>query len=96
MTTAKPTITYRLQMELQRQDESLARQFICIRDDMQKLKMQRTQQAYNDMLDDAQSVLDENEQFENVCDEHLTLDKNPLHTLGITKMNLTERRFSVF
>ena len=77
-------------------DESLARQFICIRDGIQQLKLEHSQQEYNDMVDDAQCTIAENEEYENVCDEPKTLDKSPLLTLGITKMNLTERRFSVF
>ncbi|XP_067936489.1 protein FAM167A-like [Watersipora subatra] len=95
METALRLIRTKL-MELQEQDESLARQFINIRDCIHGLRLQQSQQEYNDMVDDAQCTIAENVEFENVCDEPRTLDKSPLLTLGITKMNLTERRFSVF
>ena len=90
------TVLCFIQMEIRGQDESLARQFITIRNDIQQLKLQHSKQVYDDMVDDAQWVIAENEEYDSVCDEPRTLDKSPLLTLGITKMNLTERRFSVF
>jgi len=81
---------------MRQQDQSLARQLVSLRNEMQQLKLQHSKQLYDDMVDDAQWTIAENEQLEGVCDEPRTLDKNPLLTIGITKMNLTERRFSVF
>lgn len=84
-------------MDIRRQDESLARQFISIRNDIQQLKLQHSTRVYEDMVDDAQWTIAENEEYDSVCDEPRTLvGRSPLITLGITKMNLTERRFSVF
>lgn len=83
-------------MELRHLDDSLARQFVTLRTDIQQTKLQHSSWAVEDMVDEAQWTLAENEEFEHVCDEPRILSRNPLLTVGVTKMNLTERRFSVF
>ena len=77
-------------------DDSLARQFVALRSDIQQTRLQHSTWAVEDMVDEAQWTLAENEELEHVCDVPRKLGRSPLLTVGITKMNLTERRFSVF
>lgn len=77
------------------QDQTLARQLLTIRSDIHQLKLARSCEQHQDMLDDVQSEMEELEEFADVLDlpTHC-LNDSPLKHLGVTRMNLSARRFS--
>ena len=85
-----------LQREMREQDDQLARTFISLRTEIQRLRLQQSSDVIQDMVDEAQWTIAENGEYDHLVDEPRTLDRSPLLTVGVTKMNLTARRFSVF
>uniref|UniRef100_A0AAR2KGJ2 Family with sequence similarity 167 member B n=2 Tax=Pygocentrus nattereri TaxID=42514 RepID=A0AAR2KGJ2_PYGNA len=85
--------------EMQLQDNRLARQLIRLRGEIHQLKVEQTCHRHKEMLDDATLELEEcGEESDLLCDIPLkaafTLS-TPLKHLGLTKMNLNARRFSL-
>lgn len=82
-------------LEMRAQDQNLARQLLAIRSDIHQLKLARSCEEHQDMLDDVQSELEELQEFADVLDLPTpTFTDSPLRHLGVTRMNLSARRFS--
>nr|XP_020464333.1 protein FAM167B [Monopterus albus] len=85
--------------EMQVQDNRLARQLIRLRGEIHRLKVEQVCDRHKEMLDDATFELEEcGEDSDFLCDIPMkaafTLS-TPLKHLGLTKMNLNSRRFSL-
>jgi hypothetical protein len=80
------------------QDQSLARQFLSIRHDMQELKLELSCEEHQDMVDDVTDDLQDIHDLHEISDIPLESvhSDNPLKHLGVTPMNITSRRFSIF
>lgn len=82
-------------MDLRRQDQSLARQLLGIRHELSSLKLAASCEEHQDLLDDAQDQMEELKELSRFAD--FPPDKrgdSPLRQIGVTKMNLSSRRFS--
>ncbi|ESP03420.1 hypothetical protein LOTGIDRAFT_224463 [Lottia gigantea] len=77
------------------QDQELARQFLSLKQDIQQLKLTKSCEEHEEMLEDIQCELQELDDLPDVLDlpAYKTGD-NPLKHLGVTRMNLHSRRFS--
>ena len=83
------------QLEMRAQDQLLARQLLTIRSDIHQLKLARSCEEHQDMLDDVQSELEDLQEFADVLDlPRYTFTDSPLKHLGVTRMNFSARRFS--
>ncbi|XP_051725042.1 protein FAM167A [Ctenopharyngodon idella] len=85
--------------EMQMQDNHLARQLIHLRGEIHRLKVEQVCHRHKEMLDDATYELEEcEEESDLLCDIPMkaafTLSTTLKH-LGLTKMNLNSRRFSL-
>ncbi|XP_041361095.1 protein FAM167B-like [Gigantopelta aegis] len=81
--------------EMRSQDQALARQLLTIRHDIHQLKLRRMSQEHRELLDDVQSELEELGELPDVLDLPVDLlSDNPLKQIGVTRMNLSTRRFS--
>jgi len=78
------------------EDEVLARKLLSIRQDIHKLKLQRSCQEHQEMLDDVTMDMEENYVIHEISDIPLTdsVNDTPLKHLGVTRMHLSARRFS--
>ncbi|XP_067867124.1 protein FAM167B [Heterodontus francisci] len=85
--------------EMQSFDHQLARKLICLRREIHRLKVEQVCHQHKEMLDDVKYGLEE-------CEEEsdLLLDiplkavftlSTPLKHIGVTKMNINSRRFSL-
>ncbi|XP_041361152.1 protein FAM167A-like [Gigantopelta aegis] len=83
-------------IELRRQDQSLARQLLGIRRDISQLKLSRSCEKHQDMLDEAQWEMEEFQELNRFLDTpcYGCLSPDPLKHIGVTKMNISTRRFS--
>ncbi|XP_066537109.1 protein FAM167A [Hoplias malabaricus] len=85
--------------EMRMQDQQLACQLMCLHSDLNKLKIEQTCNQHRKMLNDATFELEErDEMLELLCDGPVTSGFSlsaPLKLLGITKMNINSRRFSL-
>lgn len=84
---------------MQMQDNHLARQLIRLRGEIHRLKVEQVCHRHKEMLDDATYELEEcEEESDLLCDIPMkaafTLSTTLKH-LGLTKMNLNSRRFSL-
>jgi hypothetical protein len=78
------------------QDQDLARQLLSIRHDIHELKLKRSCDEHRDMLDDVQMDFEEVRELSEICDLPMdTLSDNPLRHLGVTRRNISARRFSM-
>ncbi|KAL5014294.1 hypothetical protein ScPMuIL_008564 [Solemya velum] len=78
------------------QDQDLARQLLCIRHDIHKLKLQWSCEEHQEMLDDFQMDMEELHELNEICDMPLEIvNNNPLKHLGVTPLNMSSRRFSM-
>ncbi len=78
------------------QDQQIARRLLSLRQDIHQLKLQRSCEEHQEMLDDAQSEMEELDDLPDVLDlpaDYLN-NNNPYKHLGVTRMNLSTRRFS--
>ncbi|XP_046374599.1 protein FAM167A-like isoform X1 [Haliotis rufescens] len=81
--------------EMRSQDQQIARRLLSLRHDIHQLKLQRSCAEHQELLDDAQSELEELEELPDVLDLPAgCLNNNPYKHLGVTRMNLSTRRFS--
>ncbi|XP_041809268.1 protein FAM167A [Chelmon rostratus] len=85
--------------EMQVQDNSLARQLIRLRGEIHRLKVEQVCDRHKEMLDDATYELEEcGEESDLLCDIPMKAAfalSTPLKHLGLTKMNINSRRFSL-
>ncbi|XP_030642621.1 protein FAM167A isoform X1 [Chanos chanos] len=85
--------------EMQLQDNRLARQLIRLRGEIHQLKVEQVCHRHKEMLDDATYELEEcGEESDLLCDIPLKAAfalSTPLKHLGLTKMNINSRRFSL-
>ncbi|XP_028819672.1 protein FAM167B [Denticeps clupeoides] len=85
--------------EMQLQDNRLARQLIGLRGEIHRLKVEQVCHRHKEMLDDATYELEEcEEESDLLCDIPMKAAfalSTPLKHLGLTKMNINSRRFSL-
>ncbi|XP_008046601.1 protein FAM167A [Carlito syrichta] len=85
--------------EMRLQDQQLARQLMRLRGDINKLKIEHTCRLHRRMLNDATYELEERDELADlVCDSPLASSfslSTPLKLIGVTKMNINSRRFSL-
>ncbi|KAI1897215.1 hypothetical protein AGOR_G00080940 [Albula goreensis] len=85
--------------EMRLQDQQLARQLMRLRSDIIKLKIEQTCHLHRSMLNDATYGLEERDELSDLmCDFPLTPGfglSAPLKLIGVTKMNINSRRFSL-
>lgn len=85
--------------EMQVQDNLLARQLIRLRGEIHRLKVEQVCHRHKEMLDDATYELEEcGEESDLLCDIPMKAAfalSTPLKHLGLTKMNINSRRFSL-
>lgn len=87
------------QTEMRLQDQQLARQLMRLRSDINKLKIEQTCDLHRRMLNDATYELEERDELSDLfCDSPLASSfslSTPLKLIGVTKMNINSRRFSL-
>ncbi|XP_026512148.1 protein FAM167A [Terrapene carolina triunguis] len=85
--------------EMRLQDQQLARQLMRLRSDIHKLKIEQTCHLHRRMLNDATYELEERDELADLfCDLPLASSFSlsaPLKLIGVTKMNINSRRFSL-
>lgn len=85
--------------EMRLQDQHLARQLMRLRSDINKLKIEQTCDLHRRMLNDATYELEERDELSDLfCDSPLASSfslSTPLKLIGVTKMNINSRRFSL-
>ncbi|CAM5130931.1 protein FAM167A [Chelonia mydas] len=85
--------------EMRLQDQQLARQLMRLRSDINKLKIEQTCHLHRRMLNDATYELEERDELADLfCDFPLMSAFSlsaPLKLIGVTKMNINSRRFSL-
>ncbi|XP_007936901.1 protein FAM167A [Orycteropus afer afer] len=85
--------------EMRLQDQQLARQLMRLRSDINKLKIEQTCHLHRRMLNDATYELEERDELSDLfCDSPLASSfslSTPLKLIGVTKMNINSRRFSL-
>ncbi|XP_003793972.1 protein FAM167A [Otolemur garnettii] len=85
--------------EMRLQDQQLARQLMRLRGDINKLKIEHTCRLHRRMLNDATYELEERDELADLfCDSPLAASFSlsaPLKLIGVTKMNINSRRFSL-
>jgi hypothetical protein len=86
------------------QDHMLAMQLMRLRADIQQIKLQKTSSEHRDLIDNsAYSVEEESELKSGIYDLPFLMPNNndyecidkPLKDMGVTRMNLNRRRFSL-
>lgn len=76
-------------------DQHLARQLLALRHDINQLRLRRSCKEHRDLLDDVQSDLEEQEELSDILDlPNTSVYNTRLKQLGVTRMNLSARRFS--
>nr|XP_057912734.1 protein FAM167A [Doryrhamphus excisus] len=85
--------------EMRLQDQQLARQLIRLRSDISKMKIEQACQLHRRMLNDATYGLEERDELADLlCECPVTPGLGlsaPLRLIGVTKMNINSRRFSL-
>lgn len=81
--------------DMRHQDQDLARQLLSIRQEIQRIKLNMSCEYHEDMLTDVQLEMEELEELSEICDQlPPVINDNPLRHLGVTRMNISARRFS--
>ncbi|XP_048186845.1 protein FAM167A [Perognathus longimembris pacificus] len=85
--------------EMRLQDQQLARQLMRLRGDINQLKIEQTCGQHRRMLNAATYELEERDELADLfCDSPLASSfslSTPLKLIGVTKMNINSRRFSL-
>ncbi|XP_028253319.1 protein FAM167A [Parambassis ranga] len=85
--------------DMRLQDQHLARQLMRLRNDINKLKIEQTCHLHRRMLNDATFGLEERDELADLlCECPVTPGLGlsaPLRLIGVTKMNINSRRFSL-
>ena len=86
------------------QDHQLAMQLMRLRGEIQALKLQKTSNEHQELIEDARySMVEESEELKSALFD-LPMNNNyfppfsgddPLKDMGVTRMNLNRRRFSL-
>lgn len=82
--------------EMRSQDQELARTLLTLRHDIHQLKMKRSYEEHKEMLEDVKCDMEEVQEMKDICDLPIDTPENPLKRLGVTPMNISARRFSIF
>ncbi|KAJ0026917.1 hypothetical protein NQD34_017917 [Periophthalmus magnuspinnatus] len=86
-------------MDMRVQDQQLARQLMKLRGDINKLKIEQACHLHRRMLNDATYSLEERDELSDLlCECPVTPGLGlsaPLRLIGVTKMNINSRRFSL-
>ncbi|CAL1586345.1 unnamed protein product [Knipowitschia caucasica] len=86
-------------MDMRVQDQQLARQLMALRGDINQLKIEQTCHLHRRMLNDATYSLEERDELSDLlCECPVTPGLGlsaPLRLIGVTKMNIHSRRFSL-
>ncbi len=86
------------QAEMRLQDQQLARQLMRLRSDLNSLRIVQTCNRHREMLNDATLELEERDDMSDLCDVPMSPGlglSEPLKVIGVTKMNINSRRFSL-
>ncbi|GAB1599748.1 uncharacterized protein LOC115209413 [Argonauta hians] len=76
-------------------DHTLATQLLSLRSEIHKLKLERSCENHQELLEDVKEEMNERETLLAVCDIPYNMDdENPLKQIGLTRMNISSRRFS--
>ncbi|XP_044025531.1 protein FAM167A [Siniperca chuatsi] len=85
--------------DMRLQDQQLARQLMRLRNDINKLKIEQTCHLHRRMLNNATFGLEERDELSDLlCECPVTPGLGlsaPLRLIGVTKMNINSRRFSL-
>ncbi|XP_016139517.1 protein FAM167A-like [Sinocyclocheilus grahami] len=84
--------------EMRLQDQQLARQLMRLRSDINNLRIVQTCNQHHKMLNDATFELEERDDMSDLCDVPMSPGLGlsvPLKVIGVTKMNINSRRFSL-
>lgn len=85
--------------DMRLQDQQLARQLMQLRSDINKLKIEQTCHLHRRMLNDATFGMEERDELSDLlCECPVTPGLGlsaPLRLIGVTKMNINSRRFSL-
>ena len=84
------------QHDMRSQDQELARTLLALRHDIHQLKLKRSYEEHKEMLDNVKCEMEEVQEMKEVCDLPIDTLENPLKRLGVTPMNISSRRFSIF
>ena len=81
---------------MRNQDELLARKLLSIRHDIHQLKLQKSCEEHQEMLEDVAMEMEEFSQLSVISDMPITdsVSDTPLKQLGVMRMHLSARRFS--
>lgn len=87
------------QMEMRSMDKNLAKNLLSLRREINKLKLEMSCQEHEDLLEDAQDELEALQELSEMCDyplDELNFGETlrPLKNIGVTRLNLSARRFS--
>lgn len=84
------------QLAMRTQDQDIARKLLSLRQEMNALKLQWSCDEHKEMLEEAQCDLEEMHELQDICDTPLDSGQPyQLKQIGVTKMNLNARRFSI-
>ncbi|XP_051724404.1 protein FAM167A [Ctenopharyngodon idella] len=84
--------------EMRLQDQQLARQLMHLRSDINKQRIVQTCNQHRKMLNDATFELEERDDMSDLCDVPMSPGlglSSTLKVIGVTKMNINSRRFSL-
>ncbi|XP_016089405.1 protein FAM167A-like isoform X1 [Sinocyclocheilus grahami] len=84
--------------EMRLQDQQLARQLMRLRSDINSLRIVQTCNQHRRMLNDATLELEERDDMSDLCDVPMSPGlglSESLKVIGVTKMNINSRRFSL-
>lgn len=83
-------------LAMRTQDQDIARKLLSLRHEMNALKLQWSCDEHKEMLEEAQCDLEEMHELQDICDTPLdSVQPHQLKQIGVTKMNLNARRFSI-
>ncbi|CAC5366813.1 unnamed protein product [Mytilus coruscus] len=82
--------------EMRSQDQELARTLLTLRQDINQLKLKRSYEEHKDMLEGVKCDMEDVQEMKDICDLPIDTPENPLKRLGVTPMNISSRRFSIF
>lgn len=89
----------RPQTDMRLQDQQLAGQLMRLRSDISKLKIEQACHLHRRMLNDATFGLEEQDELSDLLFECPVTPglglSTPLRLIGVTKMNINSRRFSL-
>lgn len=83
-------------LAMRTQDQDIARKLLSLRQEMNALRLQWSCDEHKEMLEEAQCDLEEMHELQDICDTPLdSVQPHQLKQIGVTKMNLNTRRFSI-